>query len=330
MTKPPTGNAVATELEFHPVCLMFPNMNSWEFNALVNDILHNGVREPIWLDKDGKVIDGRHRVKACIKLQIDVPYRVIEDGEDPVFLAISANLARRHLGVGQRAMIAARIANMLEGRPKTAQKFAVNPGIDNAGVTTEKEKITQNEAANLLNISRRSVQNAKALHSYGTPELARMVEDGKVHLTAASEVARLSFEKQAEIVAKGPKAVEEAAAHHRRMVQAQSHDVVIEQRADEPFEVTQARREERFLKANFRPKIIPSRSPAPTAPQPSRTAPGTALRIPLGYGFIDVAPDKPARLLPWSIAESGDAVKRTAKGRDISKFKIIRLYGEPA
>jgi len=337
MTKPPlalTGSAVAAELKFHPVCLMFPNMNSWDFNALVSDIIHNGVLEPVWLDKDYLVIDGRHRVKACVKLKSMVPYRIIEEG-DSILLAISANLARRHLTVGQRAMIAAKIANMPKGMPTANNAPIVAQASkdlsDIAGLTTEKENIAQADAANMLKISRSSVQRAHVLHSYGTPELARMVEEGKVHLTSASEIARLSLERQAEIVAKGPKGVEEAAAHHRKMVHAENLAVGRQERMNaepEDGEAIRARREERrrneIERELSRPQTVPSRSPAPTAPQPSHMAPGTALRIPLGYAFIDAS----ARLLPWSVAKLLEAVKHTAKHRDTSTYMVVRLYGE--
>jgi len=242
-------------------------------------------------------------------------------------------------------MIAAKIANMPKGMPTAnnapivaqASKEAANI----AGVTTEKENIAESEAANMLKISRSSVQRAHVLHSYGTPELARMVEEGKVHLTSASEIARLSLERQAEIVAKGPKGVEEAAAHHRKMVHAENLAVGRQERMNaepEDGEAIRARREERrrneIERELSRPQTVPSRSPAPTAPQPGHMAPGTALRIPLGYAFIDVVDASAAtltyRLLSWSVAESRDAVKctRMAKRRDTSKYRVIRLYGE--
>ncbi len=70
---------------------------------------------------------------------------------------ISLNLKRRHLSEEQRAMVAGRLANLKEGRPqKTAPIGAV---------------VSQPDAAELLNVSRRSVQRAVAVQRDGTPDL---------------------------------------------------------------------------------------------------------------------------------------------------------------
>ena len=59
-------------------------------------------------------------------------------------LVVSLNLTRRHLDTSQRAMVAAKLANMQKGRPsKTTENSVVS--------------ISQPEAANLLNVSRESV-----------------------------------------------------------------------------------------------------------------------------------------------------------------------------
>ena len=37
------------EMPFHPVAGLFPMMSDTEFTALVEDIRHNGLLEPIWV-----------------------------------------------------------------------------------------------------------------------------------------------------------------------------------------------------------------------------------------------------------------------------------------
>ena len=125
------------------------------------------------------------------------------EGTDPVGFVVSLNLHRRHLNESQRGMVTANIAKLAAHRPKenktgSAQICAVNIP-------------TQTEAAQMLNVSRRTVQHARAVQDEGSPELIEQVVRGNVAVSTASEVATLPREEQAEIVAKGEKAILEAA-----------------------------------------------------------------------------------------------------------------------
>ena len=83
-------------------------------------------------------------------------------------------------------MVAAKLANLGEGRPRE---------------TASIEAVSQSRAAELLNVSRAAVQRATRVRDDATPELARAVEAGRVSVSAAADVATLSKQDQAEIVA---------------------------------------------------------------------------------------------------------------------------------
>ena len=57
--------------DVHPAAEIFPLMSDEEFKGLVADIQEHGLREPIVLH-DGKVLDGRNRVRACEELGIEL------------------------------------------------------------------------------------------------------------------------------------------------------------------------------------------------------------------------------------------------------------------
>lgn len=92
---------VQGNLEIHPIALILPEMGHEEYRKFKEDILGNGVLEPIVLFQ-GKVIDGRHRYKASRELEIDIEARVWEGGMDPVEYVVSKNIHRRHLTPCQR------------------------------------------------------------------------------------------------------------------------------------------------------------------------------------------------------------------------------------
>jgi hypothetical protein len=163
-----------TEREFHPVADIFPMMSDRELTDLTDDICEHGLREPIWLHRDGRVIDGRNRYLACRQLG-DEPEMRTYVGEDSGLVAfvVSLNLHRRHLNESQRAMVAARIANLSHGQ----RADRVEGSIDTS------------TAADLLNVGEASVKRARKVQERGGPELVHAVESGDVAVSAAALVA---------------------------------------------------------------------------------------------------------------------------------------------
>ena len=84
------------KLRFHPLANIFPLLEGEEFRALVEDIRANGLREAIWLHKDGSIPDGRNLYMACVEVGIEPRFRTFEGG-DPRAFVISQNIRRRHL-----------------------------------------------------------------------------------------------------------------------------------------------------------------------------------------------------------------------------------------
>lgn len=91
--------------EVHPVANLFPMLPDDELQELADDIRANGLQHPIVLDKDGVLIDGRNRWAACQVAGVDPRFEML-NGQDPVAYILSANVNRRHLTKGQRAMAA--------------------------------------------------------------------------------------------------------------------------------------------------------------------------------------------------------------------------------
>lgn len=189
-----------TDLEFHPVADIFPMMTDQEFADLVEDIGAHGLREPIWLHHDGRIIDGRNRYRACQKASVEPTFRTYdEDDEGLVAFAVSLNLKRRHLKEGQRAMVADRIATMKQGERTDLQRAEEVESEPSANL----RKVDQTTAAELLNVSERSVTSARKVRQQGIPELAAKVESGEVAVSTAAVLAEAPEEEQREVVASG-------------------------------------------------------------------------------------------------------------------------------
>lgn len=196
---------MTTAREVHPVADIFPLMMGKAFDDLVLDIRANGLREPIWIHRDGRILDGRNRYRACQTSDIEPAWR-LWDGDDGglVSFILSLNLHRRHLNEAQRAAVAAKIATLPRG---------THPHSADVQICTS--TLTQLQAAGLLNISPRSVKAARHVLDFGIPDLVSAVEGGEVAVNAAAVVADLPREVQQRIIAGGRTAVRAAANRAR-------------------------------------------------------------------------------------------------------------------
>ena len=177
----PGGSLV--ELTSHELANPIPPMGGEEFAQLVADIKVNGLRLPIVL-MGNKILDGRNRYRACKEAGVAVRTEQY-DGTEPLEFVLSANLHRRHLNESQRAMIAARLANMPAHRSLRDKS---------ANLQT-----SQPDAAAKLHVSPRSVADAKKVRDTGSAVLVKRVESGEVAVSVAAKIAKMPAADQAKI-----------------------------------------------------------------------------------------------------------------------------------
>jgi N6-adenosine-specific RNA methylase IME4 len=187
-----------TAIEFHPLANLFPLIEGTDFDALVDDISRNGLHEPITLYQD-KILDGRNRYRSCLAALVEPEFEEYE-GNDPIGYVISKNLTRRHLNDAQRAMVAAKLATLKHGGDRSKSPIG---------------DLSQQQAADLLNVSKRTVERAVEVRDHGTPELQCAVELGGVSISAAADIASLPQPEQADIVARGEREILRKAAEIR-------------------------------------------------------------------------------------------------------------------
>lgn len=188
-------------------------MDGVHFDAFCENIAIHGVRYPVTLYED-KILDGRNRYRAALKAGQNYPTENYI-GDDPIGFIMSSNLHRRHLNESQRAMVAARLANLKPGRPSKEK--------------TSVDAITIEQAAAVLNIGSASVERAKVVLERGVPELRKIVEDGDVSVSSAAELSRLSATQQKTVIANGPAEIREVA----RVIREADRDAVREVEEDD-------------------------------------------------------------------------------------------------
>jgi hypothetical protein len=190
--------------EVHPVANIFPMMSEDEYQGLKADIAEFGQHEAItvWCNL---LIDGRNRLRACDELGIEPMVCELDESTDPVGWAVSYNLHRRHLSTSQRANVAAKLETLKHGDVKSQKNEMQNC-------------ISREDAAKMMNVSPRSVADAKKVQEHGSEELKRAVERDEIPVSTAANLVKAVPDKkeQSKLVTEGPKAVKQAVAPKKK------------------------------------------------------------------------------------------------------------------
>lgn len=171
------------QYEEHPLASIFPMMPEKDLNELAEDIKQFGLRAPITLF-DNQILDGRNRYKACEIAGVAPRFKDFNGDGDPLDFVISANVHRRQLTPSQRAMVAAKIANLKHGQKKA-----------DAPRGASAEAVSQTEAAEQLDVGRRSVQRAAHVLKEAEPADIKAVESGEKTVNEIAKKVKAKAEK---------------------------------------------------------------------------------------------------------------------------------------
>ena len=206
----------------HPLATLFPDATPEEDAGLeasirIHGLLAHGGLGAVTLFQ-GKVLDGRRLLDACEKQGVEPRFVTLPDDADALAYLLSSNVHRRNLTESQRAAVAYYLWSRFgSGAPITGEDDCVNL-----------RKLSQQQAADLLGVSRSLVtQAARVLsaESPAVPELRRAVELGQVRVTDASRVltqpadaqrraAAMVVGKEAKTIAQAVQNMNQEAAPH--------------------------------------------------------------------------------------------------------------------
>jgi ParB-like chromosome segregation protein Spo0J len=159
--------------QLHPVCAAWPPMPDHEIEALAADIKANGLLEPLTLDPQSLLLDGRNREEACERAGV-TPTTIVYAG-DPILFSLSKNKHRRHMTVDQIALVAATLVTTKQ----TMNQYTVTSN-----------EVTIEAAAVAAGVPRTAIESARTVLSDATPEEVEAVKTGKAKLRATADRVR--------------------------------------------------------------------------------------------------------------------------------------------
>ncbi|MGJ4888912.1 MT-A70 family methyltransferase [Bradyrhizobium sp. HKCCYLRH3099] len=202
-------------LKFHPMANLFPMLSEAELAALADDIKANGQVETVKLYQ-GMILDGRNRYMACGRANLGVRVELFTgDNRAALNYVCSKNLNRRHLAEYDRLRIAANMQKLKLGAnqhsagghgssPAPIGQGALLPELAPAAPTDA--PLSQTERAELLKVSKRSLQRADIVYSETTAEeVKEAFEAGIIAVSVAADIAAKPMPEQKAILASLPR-----------------------------------------------------------------------------------------------------------------------------
>jgi N6-adenosine-specific RNA methylase IME4 len=155
----------------HSFSALVPRSPADEYQMLKQDIAAKGLLNPAIMF-EGKVLDGRHRLRACRELGIEPRFETYK-GNDPRGFVISQNVMRRHLSASQRAMV-------------LAQMEALRPG----GRSKDSKGTPLPQTAKLGRVALNTLKAARTVRAKGTPALQKAAMEDRIaaHIAAKATV----------------------------------------------------------------------------------------------------------------------------------------------
>lgn len=181
----------------HPLANFVTMMSDDEFLELRKSIRFRGLlpQEEIILH-EGKVLDGRNRLKACLAEGVEPRFRQYV-GTDPRGFVL-AKITRRDLDESRKAMI---VAALIADQEREGDK---------------KNQYTHQQLSQMFGVGQTIILEANRVLKNGTPELQKLVVNGHVPVKAAEKVARLPVKEQREVVKAGAESVKIKAAQIKK------------------------------------------------------------------------------------------------------------------
>lgn len=169
-------------------------MNPQQLQKLANDILENGLREPIVLTPDGKtLVDGRNRLRACGVAGVEPRFKKLPKNsaeEDVLRYIVIMKLKGGGLSTSQRGLVGAFYADeMKKARRVEAQFFVRSHGrfVSPETPQVRKSNPLRKQAAQLVGTGDTTIQDCIRVMKEA-PDLISRIESGEISVKMARTI----------------------------------------------------------------------------------------------------------------------------------------------
>lgn len=182
-------------------------MQATELAKLRDSIARNGLRHPITLHPDGRLLDGQNRYECCLELGVEPETEVYQGRLDVASLiefVKDKNENRRQLTFQQSVDVGVKLANLSAGSSSGTQGGGV---VTDGNDVFSQEKtsapaVTQQAAADAVGVSKNSISQGKVVHDR-QPKIYESFTQGTISLKDAYELAKRGNEDLAEQASHG-------------------------------------------------------------------------------------------------------------------------------
>ena len=160
------------------LALAFPPLSPARYARLLASIRAHGLRRPIVVWR-GRVIDGLHRLKACLEAGVEPRYEVLDDDADPFQYLAGVNIPHRDMTQNDKARLAYDMSQYSKpGRPRATEENSAHV-----------RNLTQGEAAELVGVSKRLVSDASRVLSEDSNAVPALQEAVRERLVGCRDAA---------------------------------------------------------------------------------------------------------------------------------------------
>ena len=199
---------------------LIPPLSDEEFKQLEENILRDGIREPLVMwhvpNGDDILIDGHNRWEISAKhagIPFDIKRMTFDTREDVIQWIILNQFGRRNLSAYDRSLLALKLKPVIAKQQKQKQ---VNGGKEKVQQKSVEPTTTQKELAKVAGVSHDTIHKVEVIEEKATPQTKQLIRDGKLSI---NQVYNSVHPKQ-------PDPVKQAKQEHEEFIERKQDSVV--------------------------------------------------------------------------------------------------------